>query len=1123
MSLRLPIALAVSLLAGTMVPPAAKAQPIKNPYYSAPAWKLWYQDQAPVTSGAVTLTPPATADRRYPDDIDPLHPEKFLVVRTADYAGRKYAGYWDDVYFSVDQNSGSPTPHSWMPSTWSGADGNSVNLARAFMTGYDIVNQDPGIKTFGINFTSQSTTMMGSNIANQAGLGDYAVGGIEKNWYFANCLRAGPATTDSYIDNRLTTMFDTYKALAPCYYNSCGQSSSEVRALTKMLIAGGFLPIATKQELKRNGAYIAALLYLWKAALPFEVPYDNELRHRVAYASSGDTVAYLLNRPFHLYDDTAHLRNMVTMAKGMTVAPPMAILSKRSVSGGTETYFYKTTALIQQPAGQSVQIRVSTAESYDLQGLPLTFRWKLLYGNPATTIVQEDASTYLITVPWDAALPKGRTTILLVANNGVYDSNPAAVNVYRDTGANNSRPTLSGLEDRTILPGETVTYTISSSDPDGFPTALYRRSGEVGTLTGGTLSWASPATSPDGTYPMAVISADGTTGYNSAQATVTVSSTLAKTTATPAFGPAPLQVTFSSAGSRDKNGNALTYRWDFGDGGTSTEAHPVHGYASPGFYRAKLTVTGPFGSHSATVQVHARHSWPLHIDNGWTTSLDTSVWRLANPANGSVAIRNGSLVTTATQNPFALESVETFPNGLYFEAEFKKDWITNGDSFAAFGNWMGWTYNGSTPMLYRNPVANQNITIGQYLANPVTEKGRLRVYVTGDPENPGKTRYAGFLDALLGSFFFEAKNQDVTSNLVSLVTAGFAFEIVRYQLWAPQAYGPSFVSISPETPFTMVVGQSQRFAVVATASAGTLSYSWQLNGASVGGNSADHDLIPTAVGALSLSVTVSDGSGQSIRHAWTIAVTEANHAPVAESQWVTTDQGRSLALTLRGNDPDGDVLTWAVNSPAHGALSGSAPNLTYSPAAGFAGTDAFTFRVNDSRVSSNAGTVTVQVLPLPVDAGMPPDAASAGRDAASAGPDAAAPGLDAATAGADAATAGPDAATAADASVEALDAASAADAASSDDAASAEDAMTAMDSGEAVDAKAIDASSGPDVEIGPGPSDAALVSDAAAPEMPLEIVRSGCGCSAGVEGTGLLGLVIALLSLRVRRCNGCHH
>ncbi|MEU4624909.1 PQQ-dependent sugar dehydrogenase [Actinoplanes sp. NPDC023801] len=61
-------------------------------------------------------------------------------------------------------------------------------------------------------------------------------------------------------------------------------------------------------------------------------------------------------------------------------------------------------------------------------------------------------------------------------------------------------------------------------------------------------------------------------------------------------GQAPLTVQFSSAGSSDPEGGALTYRWDFGDGTSSTAANPSHTFTSNGAYDVKLTVTDPQGA-----------------------------------------------------------------------------------------------------------------------------------------------------------------------------------------------------------------------------------------------------------------------------------------------------------------------------------------------------------------------------------------------------------------------------------------------------------------------------------------------------------------------------------------------
>ncbi|MEU7618794.1 carbohydrate-binding protein [Micromonospora rifamycinica] len=65
-------------------------------------------------------------------------------------------------------------------------------------------------------------------------------------------------------------------------------------------------------------------------------------------------------------------------------------------------------------------------------------------------------------------------------------------------------------------------------------------------------------------------------------------------------GPAPLTVNFSSAGSADPEGGALTYSWAFGDGTTSTAANPTKTYTTDGSYTATLTVRDPQGATGTT-------------------------------------------------------------------------------------------------------------------------------------------------------------------------------------------------------------------------------------------------------------------------------------------------------------------------------------------------------------------------------------------------------------------------------------------------------------------------------------------------------------------------------------------
>jgi len=88
----------------------------------------------------------------------------------------------------------------------------------------------------------------------------------------------------------------------------------------------------------------------------------------------------------------------------------------------------------------------------------------------------------------------------------------------------------------------------------------------------------------------------------------------------------------------------------------------------------------------------------------------------------------------------------------------------------------------------------------------------------------------------------------------------------------------------------------------------------------------------------------------------------ANQPPVAQDQTVSTNQDTPLAITLAATDPEGDTLTYGVvANPSHGSLSGTAPNLTYTPDSGYTGPDSFTFKANDGQSDSNVATVGITV------------------------------------------------------------------------------------------------------------------------------------------------------------------
>lgn len=162
------------------------------------------------------------------------------------------------------------------------------------------------------------------------------------------------------------------------------------------------------------------------------------------------------------------------------------------------------------------------------------------------------------------------------------------------------------------------------------------------------------------------------------------------------------------------------------------------------------------------------------------------------------------------------------------------------------------------------------------------------------------------------------------------------------------------------------IGQALSFSGAASSDPdGTITfYSWNW-----GDNTANgYDGIPAAThtypnpGTYVVTLTVVDNNGASATDTLVVAV---NAPPEANSQAVTVAEDGTVAVTLTGSDIGGDALTYAVASqPAHGTLSGTAPNLTYAPNQDYSGPDSFTFSASDGQLTSLPGFISITVTPV---------------------------------------------------------------------------------------------------------------------------------------------------------------
>jgi uncharacterized repeat protein (TIGR01451 family) len=225
---------------------------------------------------------------------------------------------------------------------------------------------------------------------------------------------------------------------------------------------------------------------------------------------------------------------------------------------------------------------------------------------------------------------------------------------------------------------------------------------------------------------------------------------------------------------------------------------------------------------------------------------------------------------------------------------------------------------------------------------------------------------------------------DLAVSITNGTAAVAAGDAVTYTIVAGNA-GPSPVSGAGVTATLPAVLQSVTWTCAAAGGAactpsgsGTLADAVALP---VGGSVTYtlHALVDplAATGTLSVTATIAAPSDIRDPNAANDAATDADplagdQPPVANPQSVTVVEDGAVGLTLTASDPDGDPLTLSIQTaPAHGVLTGTVPNLTYTPNANYSGADAFTFRAFDGILGSVA-TVSITVSPV----NDPPQASS---------------------------------------------------------------------------------------------------------------------------------------------------
>jgi len=420
------------------------------------------------------------------------------------------------------------------------------------------------------------------------------------------------------------------------------------------------------------------------------------------------------------------------------------------------------------------------------------------------------------------------------------------------------------------------------------------------------------------------------------------------------IGGLPLSVDFTSSSPEcdgspvsfvsETSGGAApyTYRWSFGDGGTSNSANPSHLYASPGSYSVTLTVTD---------------------DDGVTGSASYTVAVSPNPV--AAASNGGPYCPGATIELFASGGTSynwIGPNG--FTSTDQNPTIASATGSAAgvytvtVANTSGCTDEGST--LVEIDLTAPALTVPPAVT---TECGTLT-----DPVQTGQATATDDID----------RNPDVTySDIEDLSECGNTGTITR--TWTATdacvntSSGVQTITIVDTTPPTLTISSAQ-FECDGAGNANDIA-AWLASAAGTdacGGVTVTNDYAGLTgdcpgIGSVNVTFTATDACSNSTQRTATLTLVDTV-PPIAISDADTTDEGAAVLIDAVANDSDAcdpSPMLLSVATPSAGTAEIAGGQIRYIPPAGYSGAAAFSYTIADC--SGNLASTLVEVTVIPAN------------------------------------------------------------------------------------------------------------------------------------------------------------
>jgi large repetitive protein len=570
-----------------------------------------------------------------------------------------------------------------------------------------------------------------------------------------------------------------------------------------------------------------------------------------------------------------------------------------------------------------------------------------------------------------AANVTGSDSFTYRVNDGLLNSANATVSITI-TPVNDAP--IADSKSLTVQEDGTLAITLSGSDVDGDAlTYTILSAPSKGTLIGTAPNLTyTPGANLNGSDSFTYRVNDGTANSATAAVNITISTVndipVANAQSLTGAEDTPLPITLSGS---DVEGSSLAY---------SITTAPTKG---------TLSGTAPNFTYTPTANFNGADSFAFRVNDGTANSPTATISLTVTPVNDAPVPTSRNLAT-APNTPLVVTLAGTDVEGSPLTYAIVSSPI-NGSLSGTAPN-LTYTpnsnYTGSDSFTYRvndgivnSALATVSLTISAVNVAPVAnaqsltvaEDTQLFITLTGSDPEGSPVSYAIVSQPTKGTIDGVAPNLTYTPSANFNGSDSLTFRVndgVTNSATATISITVTAVNDAP-VAVTRTYSASSGTALAVTLAgndveSSPLQYSvvsFPSNG-SLGGTAPNLTYTSSAnfSGTDSFTYRVNDGSLNSAVATVTLNVTSSNRVPQAHGKSATTMKGKAVAVTLSGSDADADALSYRiVNEPAGGTLTGSPPNVTYTPSAKWTGDDNFTFVVNDGKTDSAAATVNLKV------------------------------------------------------------------------------------------------------------------------------------------------------------------